>query len=249
MVIGFAVIPNPALVNALIAFQRAAQEVLQLEPTLHVDPNLPHLTIVQGLFDDNVPFYAALENAAAYLKGFETLPKLQLESISYRDIGWYFLTVERTDWLVELQRLVMVRVEHFMHGGNLHPLHWQTYPEAELASYRRYGYRYVGPAYLPHITLGHGAPPREDTVAALNALWNQLQLPAQQPIDRLTVYQMGEFGAHASTIATFSVGESVQCPKCGKPCTHCAGCGKATCPDCDFIEYHWGGCPVAREEN
>ena len=73
------------------------------------------------------------------------------------------------------------------------------FTDNERASYQRYGYRYTGDAYAPHMTLGR-APEEVALDLVRTAPERVVALPKEWVFDRLSVYVMGQHGAHAETL-------------------------------------------------
>lgn len=103
----------------------------------------------------------------------------RLQDLVLQPPDWMFLTVETLPWMVAMQSELVGSLEPFVRKDLLKPSDELVgYGPAELRSYRRHGYRYVGDAFLPHFTLGRSAEPdgafpvgcREDFDAELRDL-------------------------------------------------------------------------------
>lgn len=73
-----------------------------------------------------------------------------------------------------------------------------AFTEGERASYARYGYRYTGEAYAPHITLG--CTDEDAAQELVRVAGERSSVPGSWIFDRLSFYVMGEHGAHAQTL-------------------------------------------------
>ncbi|MFF7339439.1 hypothetical protein ACFZAT_19095 [Streptomyces sp. NPDC008163] len=78
------------------------------------------------------------------------------------------------------------------------------FTDAERASYARFGYRYTGEAYTPHLTLGR--TDEETALALARSGPGRTAVPRTWLFDRLSCYLMGEHGAHARTLAVRPLG-------------------------------------------
>jgi 2'-5' RNA ligase len=75
------------------------------------------------------------------------------------------------------------------------------YSEAQKASYRRFGYRYMYDAFYPHFTLGRvQSEPSTEQMEWLNQVAQELNLFSPCSITAATIYDMGENGTHARTV-------------------------------------------------
>ena len=72
------------------------------------------------------------------------------------------------------------------------------FTDDERASYKKYGYRYTGDAYAPHMTLGRA--PEDVALDLVRTASQRVVLPKEWVFDRLSVYVMGQHGAHAETL-------------------------------------------------
>ncbi|MEU2021866.1 2'-5' RNA ligase family protein [Streptomyces sp. NPDC016469] len=203
--LGIALLPCPDHTRAAVRLQQdlgAAGEPLR--PVLSEDGNLPHLTVFQGWLDDGLEPGPLLERIAASL----SLPaaiSLASAGLVHQPTGWLFMSVERPALLGKLQETVIGLV-----GPHLDRSAFDTaqdmshFTDAERASYARYGYRYTGEAYTPHLTLGRTD---ERTALALARTGpGRTAVPGTWTFDRLSCYVMGEHGAHAETLAARPLG-------------------------------------------
>ncbi|MFD1673967.1 2'-5' RNA ligase family protein [Alicyclobacillus fodiniaquatilis] len=207
MKIGFAVIPDDGLLDALISFQAAMRGTIAWEPRLSRTGNLPHITLIQGDFKSGFQYVDILHDLHAYLARLSTSPLVaSVQEIFYQPVGWYFVRVQKEPWLIHLHTYLFDLVKTAMTQGNITPDQARWYTPQELQNHRQYGYRYIGDAYLPHITLGRCADAAQsDLIDALNRQWKQRNLDTPQLMTNLTVYEMGEHGAHARTLVSLSI--------------------------------------------
>ncbi|MET9094237.1 2'-5' RNA ligase family protein [Streptomyces cyaneofuscatus] len=202
--LGVALLPRADHTRAAIRLQQSLGGDQPLQPPLSEDGNLPHLTVFQGPFEDSLD----PERELARIKGALSLPdQLSLASVGivHQPTGWLFMSVERPALLEKLQEVVLDGLaprldrQAFDTSKDI-----SRFTDAERASFARYGYRYTGEAYAPHITLG-----RTDEATALELVRTapeRTRVPAEWIFDRLSFYVMGEHGAHAEKLAELPVG-------------------------------------------
>ena len=153
-----------------------------------------------------MPVDTILQQAQGVLSGRLPL-SLEFAQVIYQPLGWYFLIVKPRPWMLELQDVIMQGV-----GGHILPSSntqkdTSGYSASELKSFRTFGYRYVGSAFLPHITLGKNAqsPSTDLILRDLNTAWTALGLH-EGLVQGLTFYRMGEYGAHQETVKEITIG-------------------------------------------
>ncbi|MEV5603166.1 hypothetical protein AB0L33_17165 [Streptomyces sp. NPDC052299] len=202
--LGIALLPWPEHTRAAVRLQQDLGVGEPLRPVLSEDGNLPHLTVFQGPFDHRLEPGPVLERIAASL----SLPaaiSLASAGLVHQPSGWLFLSVERPVLLEKLQETVIGLVEPHLDRAAFDTARDRAhFTEAERAGFARYGYRYTGEAYAPHLTLGRTD---EETAAALARTGpRHTALPGTWIFDRLSCYAMGEHGAHAETLAVRPLG-------------------------------------------
>ncbi|MFJ9527943.1 2'-5' RNA ligase family protein [Streptomyces cyaneofuscatus] len=202
--LGVALLPRADHTRAAIRLQKSLGGDQLLQPPLSEEGNLPHLTVFQGPFEDSLD----PERELARIKAALSLPdQLSLASagIVHQPTGWLFMSVERPALLEKLQEVVLDGLApHLDRQAFDTSKDISRFTEPERASFARYGYRYTGEAYAPHITLG-----RTDEATALELVRTapeRTRVPAEWIFDRLSFYVMGEHGAHAEKLAELPVG-------------------------------------------
>ncbi|MFD4276215.1 2'-5' RNA ligase family protein [Streptomyces cyaneofuscatus] len=202
--LGVALLPRADHTRAAIRLQQSLGGDQPLQPPLSEEGNLPHLTVFQGPFEDSLDPARELARTKAAL----SLPdQLSLASVGivHQPTGWLFMSVERPALLEKLQEVVLdglaPRLDRQAFDTSKDT---SRFTDAERASFARYGYRYTGEAYAPHITLG-----RTDEATALELVRTapeRTRVPAEWIFDRFSFYVMGEHGAHAEKLAELPVG-------------------------------------------
>ena len=199
---GLALVPNRHFRKKFIALQERCRSQVTLVPRLGEDENLPHLTLLQGWFAAAAPFDRVIKNLQKTLRQAGFLPKLKLIDIRYNEPGWYFLLVEKEQWLAELQRhSLKLLLKHAQPAPVGHERATERYTPLELENDRKYGYRFIGDAFLPHITLGRTESGQEAGLEALLPdLWDESGINSEQGIESIAIYAVGEHGAYRASL-------------------------------------------------
>ncbi|QNP65776.1 2'-5' RNA ligase family protein [Streptomyces genisteinicus] len=199
--LGVALLPRADHLRAAIRLQADVGGDVALQPPLHPDGNLPHVTVFQGPFADSLDPQVALGliGAAAADDGLRGDVSLAGTGVVYQPTGWLFLALERPPLLERLQAASLsVLDEHLDRSSFDGDKDVSRFTAAERASYARYGYRYTGDAYAPHITLGRAE--EETALELVRTAPDRVSVPKDWVFDRLSFYVMGEHGAHAQTL-------------------------------------------------
>lgn len=196
---GFALVPDPATVDTLIAFQTAVNERITLSPRLGVSVNRPHITLYQGNLSRLTPIHETLSLLRSFLGDIPPI-FLDLRQIIYKPQGWYFLLANESTSIHKLQALLLKSIGNHILLGTNSPDDAADYAEDELDGFQKCGYRYIGRAFLPHITLGRNRSlDPTSTLSYLNSAWNE-QNVSNGKIGSITFYKMGAEGAHFETV-------------------------------------------------
>ncbi len=197
--LGVALLPRADHLRAAIGVQREVGGDRPLTPELRIGGNLPHVTVAQGPFTDSL----LPERELAAVAGAAGLPAeiaLACRGIIHRPGGWVFLALQRTPVLEKLQAAVLdTLAPHLDREAIAASPHTADLTDAERAAFHRYGYRYTGDAYAPHITLGRTE--EEAAREAVRTAPERTVLAGTWVFDRLSLYAMGDSGAHAHTLA------------------------------------------------
>ena len=200
--IGFAFLPPKNIRERLMDFQKQANKFVNLRPILSEDGNLPHITIIQGNFTPDFDYKAILDNLSNRL-GKKDQFQFEPGDIVYKPDGWYFLMIKNNpDLTITHDILFQLSHKHMIKPQHIETEKIWAYTEQERSGYINYGYRYLGKAYYPHITLGWLEEMLPESIAnKLRALATEYDLFQLFTPEALTVYQMGEYGAHTKTLA------------------------------------------------
>ena len=197
--LGVALLPRADHMVSAIEVQRDIGAGHMLRPVLSMEGNLPHVTVYQGPFTDAV---VPRRELGCIVRAVHLPREIHLIStgVVYQPPGWVFLSLERTPLLEKLQEAVLAVVEPYLDREAFDTSRdTSLFTESERASHARYGYRYTGEAYTPHITLGRA----EEEVAreVVRAAPGRSSVAGRWAFDRLSFYVKGEHGAHAETLA------------------------------------------------
>ena len=196
--LGIALLPSAEHRTAAIRLQQEVGGDHPLRPPLSPDGNLPHVTVFQGPFLDSLDPAAELDRIVA---GADAPERITLTSpgVVYQPTGWVFLSLERPALLEKIQQMtVEALAPHLDRAAFDAAKDVSRFSEDERVSFERYGYRYTGAAYAPHITLGRA----EETVAQelVRSAPERVHVPGAWVFDRFSFYVMGENGAHAEIL-------------------------------------------------
>ncbi|MBT3153854.1 2'-5' RNA ligase family protein [Streptomyces sp. CHD11] len=199
--LGVALLPRADHLRAAVRLQADIGGEVRLQPPLHPDGNLPHVTLFQGPFENTLVPQEALEliGTAAFDSGLHGEVPLSSTGVVYQPTGWLFLALERPPLLEALQKAALTALDRHLDRASFDgDKDVSRFTGAERASYERYGYRYTGEAYAPHMTLGRTE--EETALELVRSARDRVDLPKEWVFDRLSFYVMGQHGAHAETL-------------------------------------------------
>ncbi|MFE5401814.1 2'-5' RNA ligase family protein [Streptomyces sp. NPDC056580] len=199
--LGVALLPRADHLRAAVQLQRSVGGDVDLEPPLSTDGNLPHVTVFQGPFHDSLDPAETLAgiNASAADMGLPGELTLSSPGVVYQPTGWLFLALERPPLLMSLQESVVAALDsHLDRSAFDGDKDVSRFTDSERISYQKYGYRYVGDAYAPHMTLGRA--PEAVARELVRTTPKRVSLPGAWVFDRLSFYVMGQHGAHAQKL-------------------------------------------------
>ncbi|MFG1806245.1 2'-5' RNA ligase family protein [Streptomyces sp. NPDC049040] len=196
--LGVALLPRADHLRSAIRVQQEVAGGHTLQPPLTPEGNLPHTTVFQGPFLDTLEPDVELDRIGGALSLPEEI-RLHSTGVVYQPTGWVFLSLERPPLLEKLQDVVVgALAPHLDRDAFDTAKEVSRFTDNERTSYARYGYRYTGEAYTPHITLGRTE--EQAAQALVRDAAARSSVPAAWIFDRLSFYVMGEHGAHAQTL-------------------------------------------------
>jgi 2'-5' RNA ligase len=218
---GFALLPDTGTQQKLIDFQQKHREFIG-GAALGLDKNLPHVSLLQCPFDsefDYLPIMkriisnSLLVGSAFYSSVQEFIHENFTASFTelYRyPKNWLFAGVEQeADTALSahmgLQEILLnATKEHILYEQIDKKRDISKYTDAERKSFLKYGYKYIGDAFRPHITLGlvddQSAP-----TPAIKDNFNEMFVGKRFAFDSLVFYKAGETGACAEVIHSTSI--------------------------------------------
>jgi hypothetical protein len=153
---GVALLPDAHTTRDMVRFQnRNIAAFGSLKLGTHT--NIPHLSVLQCPFNASSLTHRSLEQL---VRRWRPAPKRQtfagvLEELYYQPRGWQFARVDLLGWGGTLQKIALQHLGSEIDFSELKKAPpSDEYSHAERANYLRYGYRYVGDEFRPHITLG-----------------------------------------------------------------------------------------------
>lgn len=202
MDIGFALIPDKPFSDELVKIENEVHEQCGFHHKLGTSFNIPHLTIFQGSFQNNVDCFQMLRYMTEY---FISCDHLQFNEVAYQAGGWYFYACQKTDELVNLHDWALKECRDYLDlQDDRLKQDMAGFTSEQIAGIKEYGYRYAGKAFMPHVTLG-----RSNDISANSELISLLKqklskLPKDVPVYRMTCYKMGQDGQYAETLASIT---------------------------------------------
>ena len=195
---GVAIVPSAGQIRSVVELQARLMEVTALRPRLGVVECVPHVTLLQGRADGPLCSEDTLRRLATDLAARGEDLCSRGTGLVYRARGWYFLALDNTGWLHELHARVVDACRDRLRVATEDLAKDLTgYTDSEVENYRRYGYRYIGADYRPHVTLGRTPDRRRaGDEAKLMARFHNARPAIEIRPDHLSVYEIGRDGAH-----------------------------------------------------
>ena len=200
MKIGLAILPDAYGTDAIIAAQAEMSRSAPMQPTLSTSGNLPHISLLQCEVDADWDG-SAIINSLADARLLRAGDLLECETVFVQKPDWVFLGLYKAPSLVELQWLACRQMAAWLHPPAAPGPNFASYSDDERASYLAYGYRYIGASFLPHVTLGRCRDAAEKLASHGRVLLRNGAIPRDMTAAALTVYRLGDDGAHAHTLA------------------------------------------------
>lgn len=196
---GIALLPDAETSQAIVEF-RESQQPLIGGPILGMNTNIPHMTILQCPFFSDAP-HSKLLDAFTESVALTTM-KARFSSLAYQHVGWIFADVITKPWMRTLQDVCLTETLPFIDAASIdQPENFDGYSVGEYENFLKYGYRYVGKSFRPHITLGRTIDPevRALPMPLVGSYSDQLQ-DKEFFFNKLVFYRAGEYGALAEIL-------------------------------------------------
>ena len=204
---GVALLPDPAVTAAIVGFQHRNRSLIK-GPLLGIQRNLPHMSILQCPFRP-----ATLTGDLLALVADEAISifdrvgaDTNLTELYYQPVGWLFAGVSTGSWGRKLQERTLFHMSSLIEREKIADRYpYSGYSDLERQNYIEYGYRYVGDAFRPHITVGRvGRDHRGDGESLPDVLLSEFQhVMTSSPLTfgEIVFYKAGEYGALESVVA------------------------------------------------
>jgi hypothetical protein len=201
---GLAALPSDDISHRIVSFRKFVEERrLVSGPSLGVNINIPHLTILQSPFKESdltpslleeIVFNAGLEGNG--LRG-------RFMGLYEQTRGWCFMGVDCSSWGVALQDASLNLLKDSVIRE---AISWDgsedLWKNSERENQMLWGYRYLGEDFIPHITLGRfdgidGSVPSGKLLELFESEFGGIGFE----FSRLVFYRAGEFGVLNSVLA------------------------------------------------
>lgn len=146
--IGIGMKLDSASTQAIIDFKSKWSHVIS-GPELGYETNVPHLTLyqfpVRYVHEVRSPIY--LHSGTAEWSGLDVFKP-----------DWSFAMTTREKWMIDMQSRVIEELSEHLDRSQIDLGKTDGFTLDELIAYDTTGYRYAGPAFAPHVTLGSMSP-------------------------------------------------------------------------------------------
>ncbi len=202
MKVGIAMIPDLEMLESLVELQKKILRICPLSPLLETQQNLPHITLLQGRFRNQINWMSLILELQDYCHRQKYSLELKDVELEYKPSGWYFLKFPHNYMFHGAHRFVFEQLKDSLFlTEEDRQKKTSHYSYLEKINYFSYGYRYIGDAFQPHITLGRTFDNRRmNDEAALTHLVESLSSNLIGTIQKITIYEVGDNGSHAATL-------------------------------------------------
>lgn len=208
MTYAIALEPSAQDVRACIALQAGC--ALEWHPRLDADRVRPHVSLFHNTFPDRDAVVAACDRLVREHRRDLAAP-LELGPLLVREPGWLWIEVTATDALRRAHEATLEASLPLLGAERSAP---SAPPAAmrpeERASWVRYGYRFAGDAFRPHVTVANLARHRQRLGdrdrGALEDRWADLRPVTATPPSRLLLFLTGEDGERVAGVAQWELG-------------------------------------------
>lgn len=198
---GIGILPDRQNTKKIIKFQNENISFFR-SPKLSINGFLPHVSILQ------CPFYKKSLNQKLIDDVYELWSNIKFKDkrltfgeIYYQPNGWYFLKVKKEEWMTVFQREVLQLMKPLIDYKQIETNSgFPLYSKDERENFLKYGYRYIGKSFRPHITLGRNKNNLEINYQIYNQglnLFNKKNFK----YSKIVIYEAGIDGALAKIIA------------------------------------------------
>lgn len=189
---GFALLPARRIQEKIINFQKEFQSEIK-GPRLGLQKNLPHTSLLQH------PYYPDID-MQRYLKNVNTAVFTTWNDAYYQPKGWIFAGVNFSTDMINHHYDLFSKTKHLIDTEQIDTsVDTGGLNDKEKNNYYKYGYRYLGSEFRPHVTLGIT---QNDNISQelINAFKEEFK---GEPLfyDRIVYYKAGDHGACEQILA------------------------------------------------
>ena len=205
---GMALLPTEETMETFISFREQCGNNVH-GPKLGKHSNVPHVSILQCPFNINQLSSTMLETIVNQFKQQHSnhVFTSHYTELYYQPVGWYFADIDMETWGTVLQNIALTNLQqHIDEKSIIIDDSYHFMPPLEQYNQKTYGYRYMGEAYRPHITLGV-TPTGAETLLppTVKKLYEKFLYGTTVNFDRAVFYIAGKHGAAEEIIAELSL--------------------------------------------
>lgn len=197
---GIGIVLEQRFTDRLIELQSEVCSIFGLFPRQNSTTALPHITLLQAPGEVDLGEGDRLERCLKNALPAQCDTSVSLTDIFYKPQGWYFLRVRRDEWLVRCHEAAVREFEPNLLCASKSLKDMNGYSASERDNYARYGYRYIGNEWLPHVTIGRTNDGQVAREATLFDYYSQRLLPAKSAAAVIAVYEIGPNGSYSRSV-------------------------------------------------
>lgn len=203
MIGGVAIIPEAADARCLVTFRETHSRSIG-GPAIGIRTHPPHVSVMQCPVRAGVPHHAVLRGIRNALPA-DIDGRLVMTDLSYQPVGWLFVNLALAPWLRRLHDTTVDLIAPYVDlTAIVRDRDFEGYTAQERRSYLTYGYRYAGPAFKPHITLGRVEPDEANALDKLRDDFREQVGKWTASPKSLIFYEAGAFGVVERTVAAIA---------------------------------------------
>lgn len=187
---GIALLPDEETSQKIIEFRNSRQDISG--PKLGLDTNLPHLSLFQGMYPEDIDptiVFSQIKRKA------QTWDSVKFSKLSWEHGDWVFANVEIEKDILHMHDSAL-RFSSPVMSAPIVASGIAKWRQVEQDAFYKFGYRYAGKAYQPHITLGSG----EFITEAMDEEFQALFSGNRVSFEKAVFYSAGERGVLAEVI-------------------------------------------------
>ncbi|WP_298286861.1 hypothetical protein [uncultured Lutibacter sp.] len=201
---GIALLPEKKIINELVVWREKLNEYIN-PPLLGIDENLPHSSILQCPFKvDELTFEKLLE-INHEIKSIN-IPEMSISSVYLKPNNWIFLDYTSKESLFQIQEVAFKHLKNIIdYSSILKKSSYKGYTKLEKDNFEKWGYRYIGKAFIPHFTLGTSKKENQKIPQELVISFNESINGVKFKFTDIVFYEAGYRGALKKVISQVSL--------------------------------------------